>query len=363
MIVGVYSPVLNWCGGAEWVGINIITALKQQGHQIVLLTDRLLDQEKFSLIFDRKVSIDRQIVFPLRFFSSTDVHNVYTNALRSLMMKLKCRVLVDTFSNALLPGVDVSYIHYPLLKTIESNSRNLVYFYPYRAFLNSYRVNNGNKLVLANSKFTAEAIKSETGVVPQVLYPSVPKSILNHKDSDFERERENNVIAIGRISKQKNLQIIPHIAKLTNKEISFTIVGLLDSPTELHYLNRLITELNVSNRVKVLTNVTLVQLKKLLFCSKVYLHTKVNEHFGISIVEGMSSGCIPIVHDSGGPKELVSPNFRFTNITDAAHKVEKAVEYWSPTIARTFSKKAESFSEENFSKKFMDLFDSYFAGY
>jgi glycosyltransferase involved in cell wall biosynthesis len=31
------------------------------------------------------------------------------------------------------------------------------------------------------------------------------------------------------------------------------------------------------------------------------------EHFGISIVEAMSAGCVPIVFNSGGPREIVTP--------------------------------------------------------
>ncbi len=36
---------------------------------------------------------------------------------------------------------------------------------------------------------------------------------------------------------------------------------------------------------------------------KVAIHTMKNEHFGISVVELMSSGIITIAHNSAGPKE------------------------------------------------------------
>ena len=85
MIVGVFSPVINWCGGAEWVAINIITALKESGHQVITLSDKPLNQKKFKHVFNRKIPVDQQLIFPFRFFSSSDYHNIYTDAIRSLM--------------------------------------------------------------------------------------------------------------------------------------------------------------------------------------------------------------------------------------------------------------------------------------
>ena len=365
LIVGIFSPVINWCGGAEWVAINLIDALKERGHQVIILTDKPLDQDKFVNIFGKKVSVDRQIVFPFRFFSATDGHNLYTDIIRALILKAKCHVLVDTFSNAILPSMDVCYIHYPLLKSVEKGlprTRNLIYFYPYKNFLNFNKNSYSNKLIFANSKFTAAAIEAEFGICPNLLYPSVSNKILNHKDVDFDQQRQNHVITISRINAGKDLQIIPHIARLVSTDISFTIAGLLDSPELLFYLRKMINRLQLEKRVRILTNISRENLRKILLESKVYLHTKKDEHFGISIVEAMSSGCIPVVHDSGGPREFVSAKFRFKDIEDAAEKVEKAVKYWSSEKAKKISRDADKFGEDKFSKQFMDVFDMHFKG-
>jgi glycosyltransferase involved in cell wall biosynthesis len=364
LIIGVFSPVINWCGGAEWVAINVITALKEQGHQIIILTDKTLNQDKIKNIFNKEISVDRQIVFPFYFFFPPgNYHNIYTDVLRSLMLKFKCRVLIDTYSNAMLPGVDVSYVHYPLLKRVETELtpvRNRIYFYPYRSLSKFLRENISRKLFFANSKFTAEAVKSEFGVNPFVLYPPVSDSMLNHSKTDFDRQRENTVATVARLSKDKNLESISYIANLTSKEISFAIVGLLDSREVLNSLLKFIKKLGVSERVKILVNVKRNHLREILLNSKVYLHTRVNEHFGISIVEGMSSGCIPVVHDSGGPREFVPQDLRYNTIEEAAEKVEKAIDDWSPNQARKFSKIASTFSEKNFSKQFIEVFNSHF---
>ena len=42
--------------------------------------------------------------------------------------------------------------------------------------------------------------------------------------------------------------------------------------------------------------------------STIFLHTMIEEHFGISIVEMMASGLIPVCHCSGGPESDIVGN-------------------------------------------------------
>lgn len=363
LIVGVFSPVINWCGGAEWVAVNIIGALKEYGHKVIVLSDKPLNQKKFIHVFGRKISIDQQMVFPLRFFSATNYHNLYTDAIRCLTLKSKCEVLVDTFSNAILPGMNVSYFQgFPLLKRLKKYPylRNKIFFSLYQNSLIARKEKLKNKLLLANSTFSADAIRAEFNIEPHILYPSVSNYISNLKKVELEKQRKYNVVTVARISEVKNLQIIPSIAKLTNKEITYTIVGLRDSEKVLNSLLNLIKKLGLSERVNIRTNVRRDHLKKILLSSRVFLHTSINEPFGISIVEAMASGCIPVVHNSGGPKDFVPSSQRFNDVKEAADLIEKSVDRWSSIQAKKFSKMAERFNEDNFSKQFINIFHSYF---
>jgi glycosyltransferase involved in cell wall biosynthesis len=305
------------------------------------------------------VPADKQIIFPLAFFPPTDLKNIYTNALRTLILKSKCQVVVDTFSRAVLPGVDISYVHYPLLSSVDVGApylRNRFFFLPYEYYLKASRGNISCKL-LANSEFTASAIEVETGINAQVLYPPVMRRI-NAEEDTFEVERKNNVMSVGRICIGKNLATILQIAKLTRTDITFTIVGILESREVMNHLLRLIRELKLSDRVQVLTNVKRDQLQALLLSSKVYLHPQTIEHFGISIVEAMALGCSPVVHNSGGPREFVERNFRYNSVEEAAYQVEKAIDDWSPLQARKTSEHTKKFDEETFSKQFISFFNS-----
>ena len=90
------------------------------------------------------------------------------------------------------------------------------------------------------------------------------------------------------------------------------------------------------------------------------MHPRVNEHFGISIVEGMALGCTPVTHNSGGSIEFVPRNFRYDSFEEAAKGVEKAIDDWSPVQARTTSEYTQKFDEKTFSKEFISFFNSHF---
>ena len=59
--------------------------------------------------------------------------------------------------------------------------------------------------------------------------------------------------------------------------------------------------LHVEDKITLLKNVPFTEFKRILANAKVYLHIMPFDHFGISIVEAMASGCVPVVHRSGGP--------------------------------------------------------------
>jgi hypothetical protein len=57
------------------------------------------------------------------------------------------------------------------------------------------------------------------------------------------------------------------------------------------------------------------------------------EHFGISIVEALGNGLIPLVFDSAGPAEILAdyPDLRFTSLADLVKKTNAARELENDT--------------------------------
>jgi glycosyltransferase involved in cell wall biosynthesis len=106
-------------------------------------------------------------------------------------------------------------------------------------------------------------------------------------------------------------------------DVEFAIIGSV-APERTSYYNSLkaAAPSNVSFVVAPLRKVT-----ELLGSAKVYVHSAQNEHFGITIVESMAAGCVPVVNDSGGPREIVSDDvgFRWKLVVEAVGQVSKLV--------------------------------------
>ena len=364
MIVGFFHPNLMVCGGAEWVAINIINILRKKNYKTLLLTNKKVNQNRIHNVFGCKVNIDYEIVCPLDFFPLTDIHNVYTDSLRTLILNLNSDLIIDTYSNSILPGVDLTYIHYPHISarikhTYSDSLGNLArasFFIPYLIY-EKIEANNMKRKIFSNSKYTANAIRDVIGLNPHVLYP--PLSQTSYINPDEITERNNIVVTISRLSLEKQLEIVPLVAKLTHKKIRFLIIGLRQSEHLYCKLLKLIEKNDVSDRVEILTDISREKLQQILRTSKVLFHPTYGEHFGVSIAEAMASGCIPIVHNSGGPVEFVPRPFRYNSYEEAAKIIEKAIFHWSPEESRKMITIAQSFNVDKFSTRFLELFKSH----
>jgi glycosyltransferase involved in cell wall biosynthesis len=92
--------------------------------------------------------------------------------------------------------------------------------------------------------------------------------------------------------------------------------------------------------------------------ASVYLHLMENEPFGITIVEAMSASCVPVVHDSGGPREIVGDGvgFRWQKIDEVPNLVDKAMSIAPSDAAR---RRAEDFNYEGFERRLSSVFSGF----
>jgi glycosyltransferase involved in cell wall biosynthesis len=85
--------------------------------------------------------------------------------------------------------------------------------------------------------------------------------------------------------------------------------------------------------------------------AKVYFHTLPGEPFGISTVEAMSSGLIPVVPDIGGHTEFVPLKYQFHTFREGVKVVSNALN--APSSERILiSNSVKKYSVRNFIQRF-----------
>jgi len=78
--------------------------------------------------------------------------------------------------------------------------------------------------------------------------------------------------------------------------------------------------------IDLLTNVEDSRLQALLSTSKFYIGSKKYEHFGLSVLEAAQAGCLTFVHDTGGQREIITPEIlRYTNADELVDNVSTLI--------------------------------------
>ncbi|RCN48016.1 hypothetical protein ANCCAN_05955 [Ancylostoma caninum] len=86
-------------------------------------------------------------------------------------------------------------------------------------------------------------------------------------------------------------------------QVELTIAGgcrNAEDQSRVGKLKELSKEWDLTSNIKWRLNVAYEELFDALSESLISIHTMWNEHFGISVVEGMAAGTIMLAHDSGG---------------------------------------------------------------
>lgn len=208
----------------------------------------------------------------------------------------------------------ISYIHYPrkarLMGSI--NLRSIFNLKRDPLMLNTllykwHASTHLSDLQIANSKFTAMKFKEfYTNDVSAILYPPVDTRLT------IATKIPNRIVSLGRFSpNKKQLEQIKMMVELPSHELY--IIGFKNDPSYFNRCRKMIKELRLNN-VYLISDATEKDRDSLLASSTYFIHSLREEPFGITTVQGIAAGCIPIVHDSGGQKEIVKDiDLRFKN--------------------------------------------------
>ncbi len=135
-----------------------------------------------------------------------------------------------------------------------------------------------------NSSYTKSMIRTFWGRDAVVVYPPIHPEFYN--PSLTFKERDIDVIFFGQFYRVKGFDLTRTLA---SEGLRVVVVG-----AKVH------DYVPYSEGVQVYSNVSVPFYTRMLSRSKVYVHARPGEHLGITIVEAMASGCVPVVHKSGG---------------------------------------------------------------
>jgi alpha-1,2-mannosyltransferase len=373
MKIAVTHHSLNIPGGAERLCLSVIEALRKDGHDVSLVTvektDWKLVQKNFGKVVmpnTEEYLTTRQIS---RKLSSLPISSMYFSIfiLQLLINKLRHRhdLVINTFGDAINSVADITYIHFPLraatnLSQIPAFASKSMWnaIAPFYDSVMSLLDKIAPGDLLTNSKFMQEMIRTVLRRESIVVYPPVDVQIFSSKNQD--RKGGCTVAVVSSYTPKRCLEQVPLIAKHV-KFAKFIVMGKVDNyslPT-LKRLKDEISKLHVEDRITLMKNVPFNEFLEVLSKTKVYLHIMHNDHFGISVVEAMASGCVPVVHRSGGPwtdilnKEQGLYGFSYSTATEAANYIDALVvdEDLRSRIASRASNRAKEFDREVFMKR------------
>jgi len=219
---------------------------------------------------------------------------------------------------------NLAYVHFPEIHCDYSRGTMKRKLY---LWLFKYWVEQGiDKLdmVFCNSNYTKEAIQRYWGShgvkEPIVVYPAV--NLEKFWCDKPLTDRKKRVVYVARFIPLKRHEILKQLAVDLPDFEFISVGGLIDAETA--WFDRF--EENLPKNYTLKTNLPGPELLDILQDSRIYVHLMEGEHFGIAPVEGLASGCVTIVHNSGGMREFIPEEYRWDNYRDLKTKIVKSID-------------------------------------
>jgi glycosyltransferase involved in cell wall biosynthesis len=217
-----------------------------------------------------------------------------------------------------------------------------------------------NSTVLTNSEYSRKAIHKTFTIDSTVLSPPVDVDLFR-KAVLFSSTnvRDDTILVISRFHPSKKIENAIRLAELLKQNgiaRSMKIVGNL-SPRMIGYytyLKEMVQDKHLSDYVTFQVNVSFNKLLSLMCESKVYFHPLPGEPFGISTVEAMSAGLIPVVPGLGGHTEFVPLRYQFCTFIEAVESIAIAMDASFSERIR-ISDSVRKFSTSNYIKHFQQI--------
>jgi glycosyltransferase involved in cell wall biosynthesis len=193
--------------------------------------------------------------------------------------------------------------------------------------------------------------------------------------------KENLILNVGRFFEghhnKKHLEMISAFRGMVENGLSgwelVLVGGVSDDPSHLAYLDR-VRDAARRLPVRIALEISYEELRSLYARSAVYWHATgygeserkdpaAMEHFGISTVEAMAGGCVPIVIRKAGQRETVvhgTSGLHWRNLEELQRRTWDVV--LKPELRARLSEgarsRSEAFSEASFERRLRELVDA-----
>lgn len=238
-----------------------------------------------------------------------------------------------------------------------------------RSLFNRLKLRNVS-YVVCNSKFTKKFIDREYGTRGLVVYPPVATD-------DFKPERKENIIlSVGRFSQLLQAKRQDVLINAFKQMVDGGLKGwrlILAGGSDVggrEFVKRLKLETE-AYPIEIIENPPFSKLKILYGKAKIFWSAsgfdideekepeKV-EHFGISLVEAMAAGCIPLVVNKGGFREIVDEPIENLLWVSQNALIEKTNELINDdkkrqALVNVVCQKANKFSQERFEHEILKI--------
>jgi glycosyltransferase involved in cell wall biosynthesis len=402
---------INAGGGSERLTVITIDLLIKMGFKVDLASFNKLDIEQLKKYFGDVVNTVDINPIPLDLFSMiglTDAAQTAPTNSEAEGTGSANQLSVDAYSNNkdytliinthgdVLPYYDqqellskrriITYCHFPIVPQLMQEDLDLDHMPFIKNWINiekvgpdlkqkliekigkTYDLMMTNTIVLTNSYFSKRAIEKLYGsaVKPIVIYPPVDVEKFR-TNALHSNERENLILVISRFSPDKQLENVVDICRILVNDLklnaNMVLVGNIAAGDDryLEMLRRLTQKHGLNDNLVIEVDASFDRLLELMRKSKVYLHPFAGEPFGISTVEAMSAGLIPVVPDEGGYTEFVPEYYQFHTHQQAADIIGKiliASDNNMQTERDQLSESVSKFSNERYQAELRKVIES-----
>ena len=256
--------------------------------------------------------------------------------------------------------------------------RKIKIFY-YNLILKVYKI-MGNKCLsfaYVNSTWTFNHMKETWDELYKtnkliILYP--PCSISLYREAAKNDNRQNIIVSFSQFRPEKNqilqIKILAQLKKKLSiypelEDLELHLIGGVRNEEDQKLFDDLkifARQLGVEKYVKFLKNGSTEEIMEEFSKAKIGIHTMIDEHFGINLIEMMAAGLILVTHNSAGAKDDIlknegeKPGFLVNNENEYIAQIEEILVRYDEIkgqIINCSTKRAEKFSDEAFKDQFI----------